>query len=296
MTTSLMSLIPEALYQAGEILRHNPPLDVECNDALSVLSQWRLLHYDPTWELQRLVNRTIRRLNLQPVLRGMHLQRQADIVTRLQRSAECSLAKLANIGSVIAVVSTTQEAQLLADALRKTRYQHLTPLKGRDRHPLLINDTDERSIVFRSPSPIEHHDALFVTVHIRTQKEQHEIFDRELALAEKRRVNSSPTEARLSPVQLPIIGVVSPVADWFLLIFDTKKERTSITPFTKHQAKYAEWIWAELERQYRSNPAMHIQLVGGNDPYVLPVLFPSAFAINDRSWRLALKSFDTMPD
>ena len=120
----------------------------------------------------------------------------------------------------------------------------------------LSSDTDERSIVFRSPSPIEHHDALFVTVHIRTQKEQHEIFDRELALAEKRRVNSSPTEARLSPVQLPIIGVVSPVADWFLLIFDPSKERTSITPFTQRQAKYAQWIWSELERHNRSNPAI----------------------------------------
>lgn len=78
------------------------------------------------------------------------------------------------------------------------------------------------------------------------------------------------------------------------MIFDPSKERPSITPFTQRQAKYAEWIWAELERQNRSNPAMHIQLVGGNDPYVLQAIFPSAFAINDRSWRLALKALDTI--
>lgn len=121
---------------------------------------------------------------------------------------------------------------------------------------LFSGDTDERSIVFRTPSPIEPHDALFVTVHIRTQKEQIELFDRELASAEKRHFDIAPTEARLSPTQLPIIGVVSPVADWFLLIFDPSKERTSITPFTQRKAKYAEWIWAERERQNRSNPAI----------------------------------------
>lgn len=133
-----------------------------------------------------------------------------------------------------------------------------------------------------------------MTVHIHTQKEEIELFDRDLASAEKRHFYIAPTKARLSPVQLPIIGVVSPVADWFLLIFDPSKERTSITPFTQRQAKYAEWIWAELERQSRSNPAMHIQLVGGNDPYVLQAISPSAFAINDRSWRLVLKSLDAI--
>jgi hypothetical protein len=39
---------------------------------------------------------------------------------------------------------------------------------------------------------------------------------------------------------------------------------------------------------------MHIQPVGGNDRYVLQAIFPSAFAINDRSWRLALKTLDAI--
>lgn len=133
-----------------------------------------------------------------------------------------------------------------------------------------------------------------MTVHIRTQKEEIELFDRELASAEKRHFYIAPTEARLSPTQLPIISVVSPVADWFLLVFDPSKERPSITPFTQRQAKYAEWIWAELERQNRSNPAMHIQLVGGKRSLCAPSNLP--IGLCDQRSLVATCSQDTRRD
>lgn len=109
--------------KAGEILADDNSDEQSRDDAMSVLSEWRMLHYHPINAFRSLLGQRCKKLfgGNNKILIAQRLKRTPSIIRKLQRFPRMDLSQMQDIGGLRVVVPKIADVYKLRDTFIKNR-------------------------------------------------------------------------------------------------------------------------------------------------------------------------------
>ncbi len=133
MTTEIFTVPPKkAVRRAGQILRSENHTEIDLNQALQVLSDWRALFYRPINTFQALIRKKIKDHGIKSAVVAQRLKRTPSIVAKLKRFPDMQLDRMQDIGGVRAVLGSVDEVRSVHAAIVKARHKHSPVLPPKD--------------------------------------------------------------------------------------------------------------------------------------------------------------------
>lgn len=112
-----------AVNRAGETLASPIATDEETRDALDVLNDWRGSHAFPLNTIQMALRRIALDVDSTAII-AQRLKRAPTIVRKLKRIPGMQLARMQDIGGCRAVLASVDEAEAVADRIRRSQMKH----------------------------------------------------------------------------------------------------------------------------------------------------------------------------
>jgi ppGpp synthetase/RelA/SpoT-type nucleotidyltranferase len=102
-----------AVNKAGKVLGVSDSTEVELNEALGIINNWRASHSYPLHILKKNLNDRVKRIDENAVV-AQRLKRLSSIDSKLSRNPNMKLSQMQDIGGCRAVLSSVEKVRELA--------------------------------------------------------------------------------------------------------------------------------------------------------------------------------------